>query len=76
MANYVGGISALIDIANHWIELQVTQAFVLFVGCTAYIFYGNLFRLSLEKEKQYEASSNRFVLIFIFGIIKFVLLMC
>lgn len=56
MANYVGGISALVDIANHWVELQIAQTFVCLIGSTAYIFYGNLFRLSLQNQKEYAAS--------------------
>lgn len=50
MANYLGGITAIVDIANHWVELQITQAFVIFIGAGTYIYYGTLFRLGLERD--------------------------
>ena len=39
----------MLDIANHWIEIQMTQTFVIMCGGVTFIFYGNLFRLSLDK---------------------------
>jgi hypothetical protein len=55
-ANYIGGVCAIVDIANHWIEIEMTQTLVIIIGAFTYIFYGNLFRINLKEEAAAKAA--------------------
>lgn len=58
-ANLAGGLAGVIDIPNHWCELQMTQSWVLLSGAATFIFYGNLFNISLhDKEDKKEGTTK------------------
>lgn len=54
-----GGVAAIVDLVNSWVELQMTQALVIAIASTTFIFYGRLFQIGLEeKEKRGSAETN------------------